>query len=196
MDDKKGEGDAPPAGDSSSRAAGRINGTEFAERAHQHDAVLVRAAWKFTRHRDDARELVQEVYEVIARTRRPDLQGEALLRYLHTCVRHAGSAYRSRLKERRRRESELEEEDWRKISSGDAQPDEYAFLQGYEQFVRTAIASLTVTQQNILNARLFDGKSNEEIARERGTCAKTIADQARTGLLQLRSIIDAGRIPP
>lgn len=140
---------------------------------------------QYTKCREDAEEIVQDVFVALWNNRQTIRQEETLRSLLFTISKHRViNAYRSTLN------SPVYEDyvDYQNELSAD---EDYHRLE-YEQYVRIvkdAIRRLPSTQQRVITLSRFSQLSNKEIAEHLSLSEQTVKNQLSIGLKTLRELL-------
>lgn len=141
--------------------------------------------YQFTKTREDAEEIVQDVFVQLWLKRKLIRQTETLRSLLFIMSKNnLINAYRARLNSPVFEDYILYRE---KNSVSDA-----SYALEYDEFVirlRKALKQLTTTQQKVIELSRFQGLSNQEIAVELSLSEQTVKNQLSVGLKSLRHIL-------
>ena len=140
---------------------------------------------QYTKCREDAEEIVQDVFVALWNSRRDIRQEETLRSLLFTISKHRViNAYRSTLN------SPVYEDyvDYQNdlSVSEDCHPMEY---EQYVRIVKDAIRRLPSTQQRVITLSRFSQLSNKEIAERLSLSEQTVKNQLSIGLKALREML-------
>ncbi len=158
--------------------------TAMRELYDKHAGLVYAMAMKILRNRDDADELVADVFwELWDKSSRYDQTRASPVTYIVTLAR-------SRCIDRTRRKAarpavSLEGADGQ-FASDSGTPADNTVLGEQREIVRTALASLEPNQRQALEAAYFDGLSHSEIAEKYGKPLGTVKTYVRQGLIRLR----------
>lgn len=140
---------------------------------------------QYTKCREDAEEIVQDVFIALWNGRETIRQDETLYSLLFTISKYRViNAYRSTL-------NSLVYEDYvnyqNELSTGeDNHPMEY---EQYVSIIQAAIRRLPLTQQHVITLSRFSQLSNREIAERLSLSEQTVKNQLSVGLKTLRALL-------
>ena len=139
----------------------------------------------YTKSREDAEEIVQDVFVALWNSRETIRQEETLHSLLFTISKHRViNAYRSTLN------SPVYEDyvDYQNELSADEDYDRMEYEQ-YVKIVKGAIRRLPPTQQRVIALSRFSQLSNKEIAERLSISEQTVKNQLSVGLKALRELL-------
>ena len=157
----------------------------FDEIYRRYAGRLLAYCVQYTKCREDAEEIVQDVFVALWNNRQTIRQEETLQSFLFTISKHRViNAYRSTLN------SPVYEDyvDYQNKLSAD---EDYHRVE-YEQYVRIvkdAIRRLPSTQQRVITLSRFSQLSNKEIAERLSLSEQTVKNQLSIGLKTLRELL-------
>lgn len=157
----------------------------FDEIYRRYAGRLLAYCVQYTKCREDAEEIVQDVFVALWNNRQAIRQEETLQSFLFTISKHRViNAYRSTLN------SPVYEDyvDYQNKLSAD---EDYHRVE-YEQYVRIvkdAIRRLPSTQQRVITLSRFSQLSNKEIAERLSLSEQTVKNQLSIGLKTLRELL-------
>ena len=143
-------------------------------------------AFRYLRSKEDAEEIVQEVFLRIWRGRAHWVPAGAVRNYLYLAVRNAA---RDRLE--RAAVARL----WRGFGERETGPEVQSNLEAADLVaaVERALAELPVKRAEVCKLRLIDELSYAQIAQRLGICEKTVETQLARGLKSLRERLHDAR---
>lgn len=150
----------------------------------KHAGLVYAMAMKILRNKDDADELVGDVFwELWEKASRYDQTRASPVTYIVTLAR-------SRCIDRTRRKAarpalSLEAADVQ-FSADEGTPADNTELSEQRELVRSALASLDANHRQALEAAYFEGLSHSEIAEKYGKPLGTVKTYVRQGLIRLR----------
>lgn len=140
---------------------------------------------RYTKSREDAEEIVQDVFVALWNSRENIRQEETLHSLLFTISKHRViNAYRSTLN------SPVYEDyvDYQNELSADENCNRVEYEQ-YVKIVKEAIRRLPSTQQRVITLSRFSQLSNKEIAERLSLSEQTVKNQLSVGLKTLRELL-------
>lgn len=153
----------------------------------RHAGLVYGLALSVLGNAQEAEDLTQDIFLTLAKGTTYDPQRGSLRTFLAILTR---SRARDRLRSRNNARQTLQRLnlDGQPETAANA-PLEQVFQQEQSQEVRTALAQLSDSQQQILRMAYYDGLSQTEIAKQLEIPLGTVKARARRGLLKLRQTL-------
>ena len=159
------------------REAAEEDRARFAARVYaESGARLYRYALMILAHRDDAQDVIQQVFATVLSLKRlPSMEDEAA--YFRTAVRNAAYSLLRKRRTARNAEASILEP----VAPG-CSPLEQAALE-------QALASLPAEQREVVHLHVYEGKTFQEIAAMADASINTIAARYRYALASLKKTL-------
>ena len=153
----------------------------------RHAGLVYGLAFSVLGDAQEAEDLTQDIFLTLAKGTTYDPQRGSLRTFLAILTR---SRARDRLRSRNNARQTLQRLNLDgQPETGTNAPLEQVFQQEQSQEVRTALAQLSDSQQQILRMAYYDGLSQTEIAKQLEIPLGTVKARARRGLLKLRQTL-------
>jgi RNA polymerase sigma-70 factor (ECF subfamily) len=154
---------------------------------NRHAGLVYGLALSVLGDAQEAEDLTQDIFLTLAKGTTYDPQRGSLRTFLAILTR---SRARDRLRSRNNARQTLQRLNLDgQPETGTNAPLEQVFQQEQSQEVRTALAQLSDSQQQILRMAYYDGLSQTEIAKQLEIPLGTVKARARRGLLKLRQTL-------
>jgi RNA polymerase sigma-70 factor (ECF subfamily) len=152
----------------------------------RHAALVYGIALQILGNPQEAEDLTQDIFMTLVRGCAYDPKRGSLRTFLAILTR---SRAIDRFRSRRRALKFLHHFPFDRHEATSNSPLEFVFQAEQSQAVRTALAQLSESQQQILKLAYYQGLSHSEIAKRLKLPLGTVKARARRGLLQLRQAI-------
>jgi RNA polymerase sigma-70 factor (ECF subfamily) len=152
----------------------------------RHAALVYGIALQILGNPQEAEDLTQDIFMTLVRGCAYDPKRGSLRTFLAILTR---SRAIDRFRSRRRALKFLHHFPFDRHETTSNSPLEFVFQAEQSQAVRTALAQLSESQQQILKLAYYQGLSHSEIAKRLKLPLGTVKARARRGLLQLRQAI-------
>ncbi len=156
----------------------------------QADA-LYGVAWNIVRDRQDAEELVSELFSrVWMQAERHEPERGSVQAWMRTMLRSMALDRWRRRSRQGQREVHLEKDQRTSTDSANHSPESTVDRQMVQRRTRNVLTELSRSQQKVLDLALFEQLSHQEIAERLAMPLGTVKSHCRRGMAQLRDRMD------